>query len=241
MATNEEIRSSRLLGYIEKNSDRIYTIAIIGYRNSSLDNNIVALDLNRAKSIFPPNGKIFAYLKNYNIGPNKLIECRAKKNDSLLFPQYPYALNRTKDSPVNAYVHKIINIKIKVSFEKGCITPEEIKKIVDSTNISSLNSFFYLKYEGHLYGLFKYDNLKKSIAPAGGTSVDFFELNQSECINYKGQDFFIGKESSLKKVGVVDFMDDNQLADWFKDLLQSEIASERFLSITNEEFRQFTN
>lgn len=237
MATNEEIFNSRLLGYIQKNqSTFISYITVVGYRNSSTEE-FIALDSNQVASIFPPNGKLLATgfdYSGYEIKPNSFIECKAsKKANGCVYD--------SSEKPVNVVVHRIITVKHRTSLENGFITQDEIASFIGTTDIPSIRTSFYLKYGNYLYGLFKYDFLRKSIIPMSGMTIEAYEINPENCINLNNKDYYIGNEPPLKCVAVVDCMDDNQLADWFKNLLQSDISLERFCSITIEDLRKFTN
>ena len=62
MATNDEIISSRIIGFIEPvlNSDNA-RVTVVGYKNPNGD--YIALGKSKAKSIFFPEGKVITFLQ----------------------------------------------------------------------------------------------------------------------------------------------------------------------------------
>ena len=245
MATNEEILRSRLLGYVKKNPDNNNArISIVGYMDSE-SKEYVALEANRAQAIFPQTGKLYA--PGFDFGryglPDSFIGCKAERNKdeaSSSLGKDKYAVSYNSERPVSVSVRRIITVTYKTSLESGFIAQDEISRFIGSTDIPSIQGFFYLRYGNRLYGLFRYDSLKKTIIPSDGTTVFAYEMNPVGRINFENKEYFIRSESSLKRVSVVDCMDSDQLADWFKNLLRSEVGLERFRSITMEEFRNFT-
>ena len=149
MVTYDEIIASRIIGFIEpvSNSDNA-RITVIGYKNTNDD--YISLDKSKAKSIFFPEGKVFAPKfqfdrEGYNISPNSFIEFSVRtslKNASFKGDEYimDYA---EKISPKS--FTPIITIKYQTSLESGFITQDELASCIDKVELKKLNGNFFLR------------------------------------------------------------------------------------------------
>lgn len=249
MVTYDEIIASRIIGFIEpvSNSDNA-RITVIGYKNTNDD--YIGLDKSKAKSIFFPEGKVFAPKfqfdrEGYNISPNSFIEFSVRtslKNASFKGDEYimDYA---EKISPKS--FTPIITIKYQTSLESGFITQDELASCIDKVELKKLNGNFFLRSGNYLYGLFKYDGSYDTIRPVKGKETNKYEIDagiyQYNCVKINQNEYFIGnlRHFPFKQVGIIDCMDDRQIGEWFKEQLKSCAESEKFLSIKKDVFHNF--
>lgn len=211
MAIDNEILRSRLIGYIKKLKGTIISnITIVGYRDS-FSGEYIALESSRAKRIFYPNGKIqalnFTY-KEYNINPDSFIECKACKAE--FSDEINGFVFDEKERPSQVPVKRIITATFETSLTNGLLTQEDIEKITNIYGISSIGDF-YLEHEKLLFGPFKYDISKKSVVPCNEKEIGVFEITNAQSrLNFKGNDYYMGDEKSLRLVGAVELQNSNK-------------------------------
>ena len=210
------------------------------------------MDKSKAKSIFFPEGKVFAPKfqfdrEGYNISPNSFIEFSVRtslKNASFKGDEYimDYA---EKISPKS--FTPIITIKYQTSLESGFITQDELASCIDKVELKKLNGNFFLRSGNYLYGLFKYDGSYDIIRPVKGKETNKYEIDasiyQNNCVKINQNEYFIGnlKHFPFKQVGIIDCMDDRQIGEWCKEQLKSCAEAEKFLSIKKDVFQNFAS
>ena len=251
MATNEEILASRIIGFIEPvlNSDNA-RITVVGYKNSNGE--YTALDKGKAKSIFFPEGKVFAPKfqfdkEGYNVSPNSFIEFSVRtsfkdasfKGDEYIMDYGGKIMPKTFTS--------IITIKYQTSLESGFITQDELASCIDKSELKKLSGYFLLRSGNYLYGLFRYDSPSDSIRPVKGKETNTYEIDstlyQENCVKINQTEYYIGNLNSFpfNQVGIIDCMDDKQIGEWFKDQLKACAEAEELLSIKKEVFQNFAS
>lgn len=251
MATTDEILASRIIGFIEPilNSDNA-RITVIGYKNP--DGSYTALDKNKAKSIFFPEGKVFAPKfhfdrEGYNVSPNSFVEFSVRtslkdasfKGDEYIMDYGGKIIPRTFTS--------IITIKYQTSLESGFITQDELASCIDKSELKNLNGYFLLRSGDYLYGLFRYDAPSDSIRPVKGKETNSYEIDTNtyneNCVKINQNEYYIGNlnQFPFNQVGIIDCMDDKQIGEWFKEQLKTCAEAEKLLSIKKEVFQTFAS
>lgn len=251
MATEDEIIASRIIGFIEPllNSDNA-RVTVIGYKNP--DGNYIALDKDKVKSIFLPEGKVFAPKFQYDrdgnsISPNSFVEFSVRSSlKDTSYKDDKYIMDYT-----GKIIHKsftsIITIKYQTSLESGFITQDELNSCINKSELKNLNGYFLLRSGNYLYGLFRYDGPSDSIRPVKGKETNTYEIDESiyqdNCIKINQSEYFIGNLNKFpfKQVGIIDCMDDKQIGEWFKEQLKSCAEAEKLLSIKKEVFQNFAS
>lgn len=251
MATNDEIISSRIIGFIEPliNSDNA-RVTVVGYKNPNGD--YTALDRSKAKSIFFPEGKVFAPKfqfdrEGYNVSPNSFVEFSVRTSlKDASFKGDEYIMDYAGKIIAKSFT-SIITIKYQTSLESGFITQDELAACIDKEELKKLNGYFLLRSGNYLYGLFRYDALSDSIRPVKGKETNTYEIDESiyqdNCIKMNQSEYFIGNLNNFpfKQVGIIDCMDDRQIGEWFKDQLKSCAEAEKLLTIKKEVFQNFAS
>ncbi len=251
MATNDEILASRIIGFIEPvlNSDNA-RVTVIGYKNP--DGDYVAFDKSKAKSIFFPDGKVFAPKfqfdrEGYNVSPNSFVEFSVRTSlKDASFKGDEYIMDYAGKIMPKSFT-PIITIKYQTSLESGFITQDELTSCIDKSELKNLNGYFLLRSGNYLYGLFRYDGISDSIRPVKGKETNTYEIDtniyQEKCVKINQHEYYIGNLNSFpfKQVGIIDCMDDRQIGEWFKDQLKACAEAEKLLSIKKEVFQNFAS
>ena len=251
MATNEEILNSRILGFIEPLGNNA-RVTVLAYKNATGD--YVIFEKNKAKSIFYPDGKVFAgkfqFDRDVNpISPYSFIEFSvtpSPKSADFEGDDYIVDYDYNKKYLQKSFI-QIVPVTYQTSLEHGFITQDELFSCIDKNQIQSLGTSFFLKLNNSLYGLFKYENSTNSIRPALGTETKSYELNdytfQSCCLKFNDKEYYIGNVNAIpfRQTGIIDCMDDKQLAKWFKELLKTTADSEKILFLSKKVFQNFAS
>lgn len=251
MATNDEILNSRIICFIEPVQNTEHArVTVVGYKN--IEGEYVVLDKNKAKEIFYPEGKAFAPMfkfdrDGYNILPNSFIEFSARtslKDASFKGDEYIVDYN---GKVIQKNLISIINLNYQTSLEHGFITQDELASCIDKTELKNYSNQFLFRSGDYLYGLFKYDGVSDIIRPIKGKETNKYEVDKTiynnYCIKVNQKEYYLGNanEMPFKQVGIIDCMDDKQLAEWFKDQLKTCAQAESFLNIKKEVFQDFTS
>ena len=251
MATNDEIISSRIIGFIEPllNSDNA-RVTVVGYKNPNGD--YTALDKSKAKAIFFPDGKVFAPKfqfdrEGYNVSPNSFVEFSVRTSlKDASFKGDEYIMDYAGKIISKSFTY-IITIKYQTSLEAGFITQDELASCIDKDELKKVSGYFLLRSGNYLYGLFRYDGPSDSIRPVKGKETNTYEIDETiyqvNCIKINQNEYFIGNLNSFpfKQVGIIDCMDDRQIGEWFKEQLKSCAEAEKLLSIKKEVFQNFAS
>lgn len=230
MATTEEILASKIIGFIEPvlNSDNA-RITVIGYKNPN--GSYTALDKNKAKSIFFPEGKVFAPKfhfdrEGYNVSPNSFVEFSVRTSlKDASFKGDEYIMDYGGKINPKTFT-SIITIKYQTSLESGFITQDKLASCIDKSEQKKLNGYFLLRSGNYLYGLFRYDAPSDSIRPVKGKETNSYEIDtivyNENCVKINQNEYYIGNLNQLpfNQVGIIDCMDDKQIGEWFKESLR---------------------
>lgn len=251
MVTNEEILASRIIGFIEPvlNSDNA-RITVIGYKSSN--GNYLALDKGKAKSIFFPEGKVYAPKfqfdrEGYNVAPNSFVEFSVRTSlKDASFKGDEYIMDYSGKIMPKSFT-SIITLKYQTSLDSGFITQDELSSCIDKSELKKMNGYFLLRSGNYLYGLFRYDGPSDTIRPVKGKETNTYEIDDKiyheNCIKINQNEYFIGNLNSFpfKQVGIIDCMDDRQIGEWFKDQLKACAEAEKLLTIKKEVFQNFAS
>lgn len=254
MATEDEILSSRIIGFIEPltyvGEDNIASshTTILGFKNS--EGEYVVLNKQKARNIFQPDGTVFAgsfrfYKEGSNIAPNSFVEFSVTPNpNELTVERNKYVMDYNQKMFPKSFM-SIINVTYQTSLEAGFITQDELNVCVNKSIFKEHDTYFMLRVGEYLYGRFKYEKSSDSIRPEKGKEINEYLIDpenyHQNCVQINNKEYFIGSWNNLpfKQTRVIDCMDDAQLGVWFKELLKTASESESLLSLKKETFQSF--
>ena len=196
------------------------------------------LSSNEAKICCPPNGEVFApqFFKSDNSdffeGPFIEFETKQnqetdrfilKKSDYIInYNPRPKAINLPRLVPYNGKINKIIS--------NGYLSPNEINTTIDKQNVFGGKDVKFLLYdskEQNGIGFFKYQNSTNTIVSNFGKDVQEFKIPSNLVVSDKnGRNYLLFNEgqNTLERGIIIDFMTNQQLADWLKTKMK-DIAS----------------
>lgn len=226
--------SERFLGYVInqiKNSDPTKgnhaIIKVIAKKNLETGK-YEKLNLEESKIYCPPNGNVFApiYYSSFYSSFNtyQFVEFGIKKgegkeqkgfNDTDYLVEYdskPKGVSLILTVPYNGKVETIIRNKY--------ISQKELIDTLDKESLFSGQDTNFLIYDENTndaIGIFKYIANSNSIEANYGKEVQYFHIPAEQMIFTNDQRFALinVKGNTLERKGVIDFMNDSQLADWF--------------------------
>lgn len=248
MVSKEEILNSRILGFIEPLGNNA-RVTVLGYK--SYDSEYVFLDASKRKSIFYPEGKVFAgkfqFERDQNpISPYSFIEFSVVQSEKKVdFDGDDYIVDYNKPIKSRTFP-RIISLNKHTALENGFFVNDEIFPLIRNMDIDGLTGYFFLKYEKKLYGLFQYDSNKEVIKPKTGKETNEYNIEsesiKNNCHYFNGAEYYLG---NLERLGSplrsIDCMTDDQLAKWFKDLLEACTKSEAFIDLRKDDYQIFSH
>ena len=249
MATTDEILASRIIGFIEPLGNNA-RVTVLGYKNSAGD--YIALEKSKCKSVFYPDGKVFAgkfqFDRDVNpISPYSFIEFSVTQSQkSADFDGDDYIVDYDQKTVQKSF-SSIINVNYQTSLESGFITQQEINSCLNKAELKNNGGYFLIRSGDYLYGLFKYESSTDTVRPVKGKEANAYIIDQDIyqrcCIKYNQKEYFLGNVNALpfKQSGIIDCMDDKQLGEWFKEQLKTCAEAEKFLSIKKEVFQNFAS
>ena len=114
------------------------------------------------------------------------------------------------------------NGKLNVILSRGYLSPDEVNTIVDKKNVfgeKNAKFFLYDSVEKKAIGIFKYQSSSDTIESNYGKDVQEFSVQSKDVISDKdGRSYllFNEKQNNLDRGSIIDFMTNQQLADWLK-------------------------
>ena len=249
MATTDEILASRIIGFIEPLGNNA-RVTVLGYKNSAGD--YIALEKSKCKSVFYPDGKVFAgkfqFDRDVNpISPYSFIEFSVTQSQkSADFDGDDYIVDYDQKTVQKSF-SSIINVNYQTSLESGFITQQEINSCLNKAELKNNGGYFLIRSGDYLYGLFKYESSTDTVRPVKGKEANAYIIDQDIyqrcCIKYNQKEYFLGNVNVLpfKQSGIIDCMDDKQLGEWFKEQLKTCAEAEKFLYIKKEVFQNFAS
>lgn len=244
METNEEIANSRIIGYIEPvlNSNNV-SVTVIGYK--SKNGRYKALIDEIAKLIFPPIGKFTVSKSKFdyagdNILHNGFIEFSVKKiSEEPNCKDNKYSIDFDVEIIPKDFL-SILTLNGSHSLKYGFITQDELNLSINKTELKNCSKQFLLKSGYFLYGLFQYEENSDSIKAINGKETNAYEFDNIKWLQYctevNQKTYYLGNKDELpfEWSKTIDCMDDQELADWFKDKLKSCAASEKIISMEEQ-------
>lgn len=199
------------------------------------------LSNDEAKKYCPPNGKIF--------GPQFYISYNSDFYDST-FIEFEISHGQEKEKKVinqtdfiiNYIPHpKTINLprlvtyngKVKEIISRGYLSPNEVNTTVDKANVfggKSTKFFLYDSVEQKGIGTFKYQNNSDVIESNYGKDVQEFTIPSNSVVtDREGRSYLLFNEmqNTLERGSIIDFMTNQQLADWLKNKMKDAISIDK--------------
>ena len=242
--TYDEIAKSRIIGYIEPvlNTNNV-SITVIGYK--SKNGRYKALIDKIARRIFTPVGKFTVpkYKFDYdgdNILHNGFIEFSVKKiSEEPNCKDNKYSIDFDVEIIPKDFL-SILTLNGSHSLKHGFIAQDELNSSINKTELKNCSKQFLLKSGNFLYGLFKYEESSDSIKAINGKETNAYRFDNKiwlqYCTEVNQKTYYLGNKDELpfEWSKTIDCMDDQELADWFKDKLKSCAASEKIISMEQQ-------
>lgn len=183
-----------------------------------------------AKQYCPPNGRVFGpqffidYNSDFYNGPFIEFEThRNQETERKVFNQTDYIVNYTPHpKAINLPRLVIYNGKIKNIVTNGYLSPNEVNATVDKNNLfggKNAKFFLYDSVEQKAIGVFKYQSTSDTIESNYGKDVQEFKIPSEGVVSDKdGKSYLLFNEqqNTLERGSIIDFMTNQQLADWLK-------------------------
>lgn len=226
--------SGRFLGYI---TDRIRSsdpsksdhakVRIAAIKNPDTGN-YEKLNDEQKKMYGPPEGEIFCpnFYSDRNDGFNRcsfvefsITPSQKKVN---VFDQTDYKIDYPS-SPKGINLPRLIPYegKLKKIIENRYLSPKELNERIDKQKVfngEDISFFLYDRLENLALGMFNYKASSNEIISAYGKEVQNFTLESNLVVSdSKNYSYVIISKShnNLTRGSLIDFMDDQQLSDWF--------------------------
>ena len=196
------------------------------------------LSSEEAKQYCSPNGRVFGpcFFNNQNndFYEGIFIEFEiqlGKKKETKSFNETDYIINYTpRPKAINLPRLVTYNGKIKSIVAKGYLSPDEVNITVDKSNIFGKKNAKFFLYDSvgqQAIGIFKYQSSSDSIESNYGKNVQEFLITPERVVADKdGKSYLLFNEqqNTLARGSIIDFMTNQQLADWLKTKMK-DIAS----------------
>ena len=114
------------------------------------------------------------------------------------------------------------NGKLNVILSRGYLSPDEVNTIVDKKNVfgeKNAKFFLYDSVKKKAIGIFKYQSSSDTIESNYGKDVQEFSVQSKDVISDKDGRIYLlfnEKQNNLDRGSIIDFMTNQQLADWLK-------------------------
>lgn len=182
-----------------------------------------------ARECCPPLGQVFApgffNANNVDFYDGSFVEFEIKENqkkDKKVVNQTEYIINfNSRPKAINLPRLVAYNGKLDKILSRGYLSPKELNATLDKENIfSGEDAKFFLfdsvKQKG--IGVFKYKKATDSVESSYGKDVQEFTIDKDFVLERKGVQYllFNEKQNVLGRGRIIDFMTDQQLADWLK-------------------------
>lgn len=196
------------------------------------------LSSDEAKQYCPPNGQVFGaqFFKanNSDFCDGTFIEFETKANqetDRIIINKTDFIVNYIP-RPKAIILPRLVmyNGKINQIISKGYLSPNEINTTIDKQNVFGGKKSKFVLYdsiEQKGIGFFKYQNSTDTIESNLGKDVQEFKIPKSFVVSDKeGRSYLLFNEwqNTLERGSIIDFMTNQQLADWLKTKMK-DIAS----------------
>ena len=188
------------------------------------------LSSEEAKQYCSPNGLVFGpqFFKSDNSdfyeGP--FIEFETNHNQETerkVINQTDFIVNYSpRPKAINLPRLVSYNGKLNNILVRGYLSPDEVNTTVDKQNVfggKNAKFFLYDSVEKKAIGIFKYQSSSDTIESNYGKDVQEFNVPSKDVISDKdGRSYllFNEKQNNLDRGSIIDFMTNQQLADWLK-------------------------
>ena len=234
--------AEKFLGFVKdvipSNDDTKGNNAILKVIAIKENGNYRKLSSDEAKQYCPPNGQVFGaqFFKadNSDFFDGPFIEFETKANqetDRIIINKTDFIVNYIpRPRAINLPRLVMYNGKINQILSKGYLSPNEINTTIDKQNVFGGKNgkfFLYDSIEQKGIGFFKYQNSTDTIESNFGKDVQEFKIPNNFVVSDKeGRSYllFNEKQNALERGIIIDFMTNQQLADWLKSKMK-DIAS----------------
>lgn len=185
------------------------------------------------KQCCSPNGLVFGplFFNQYNTEfcEGTFIEFEIKKSQETerkFINQTDFIVNYSpRPKAINLPRLVSYNGKLNNILLRGYLSPDEVNTTLDKKNVfggKDAKFFLYDSVENKAIGIFKYQSSSDIIESNYGKDVQEFSIPSKDVISDKeGRSYllFNEKQNNLDRGSIIDFMTNQQLADWFKSKL----------------------
>lgn len=234
--------AEKYLGYvtdkIPSNDESKGASAILKVIAIKENGNYRKLSSSEAKQYCSPNGQVFGpqFFNSYNsdFSEGTFIEFETRPNqepERKIINQTDFIVNYTpRPKAINLPRLVTYNGKIKSILSRGYLSPDEINATIDKEDVfgeENTKFFLYDSIEQIGIGFFKYQKNDDIIESNYGKTVQEFKIPNNHVVTNKdGKKYllFNEKQNILERENIIDFMTNQQLADWLKTKIKN-IAS----------------
>lgn len=188
------------------------------------------LSSEEARQYCPPNGRVFGPLFfssfNSDFCESTFIEFETFRNqetEKKVINQTDYIVNySSRPKAINLPRLVTYNGKINNIVTRGYLSPNEVNTTLDKKNLfggKNAKFFLYDSVEQRGIGVFKYQSSTDSIESNYGKDVQEFKIpNTGVVADRDGRNYLLFNEqqNTLERGSIIDFMTNQQLADWLK-------------------------
>ncbi|MBR2362872.1 MAG: hypothetical protein IKA80_09545 [Spirochaetaceae bacterium] len=186
------------------------------------------------KHYCPPFGQVFCphFFNPQNAdfyeGPFIEFETKPSETEKKVINQTDYIINYTsRPRAVNIPRLVTYNGKINEIITRGYLSPNEVIRTLDKINVfegKDTKFFLYDSVEKKGIGLFKYQNHSRAVEAYYKKEVQEFIIPDNSVVFAKDNTqylLFNEKQNTLQRGSIIDFMTNQQLADWLKSKMKN--------------------
>ncbi len=182
----------------------------------------------------PPLGQVFCpnFFNPQNAdfyeGPFIEFETKPSETEKKVLNQTDYIINYTpRPKTINLPRLVTYNGKINEIISRGYLSPNEVIRTLDTINVfagKDTKFFLYDSVEKKGIGILKYQNHSRTVEANYGKDVQEFII-PDDCVVFAKDNkqylLFNEKQNTLQRGSIIDFMTNQQLADWLKSKMKN--------------------
>lgn len=186
------------------------------------------------KHYCPPLGQVFCpnFFNPQNAdfyeGPFIEFETKPSETEKKVLNQTDYIINYTpRPKTINLPRLVTYNGKINKIITRGYLSPNEVIRTLDQINVfaeKDTKFFLYDSVEKKGIGILKYQNHSRTVEANYGKDVQEFII-PDDCVVFAKDNkqylLFNEKQNTLQRGSIIDFMTNQQLADWLKSKMKN--------------------
>lgn len=182
----------------------------------------------------PPNGEVFApqffNFDNSDFYDSSFVEFETRytqKTEKKVINQTDFIINYTpRPKAINLSILVPYQGKLNQIIARGYLSPDEINDTIDKKNVLGEKNTRFFLYDSIIHkgiGIFKFQSTSNTIESNFGKNVQEFTIPDTEVVSHSGKKYLLMNEqqNTLERGSMIDFMTNQQLADWFKSKMKT--------------------